>query len=68
MQLIKSIVRPDKVDDVKDALAKLSVSGMTVTECARAWQAKRGHTAVYPRQGIPGDVVAEDADRNRRAG
>jgi nitrogen regulatory protein PII len=32
MQLIKSIVRPDKVDAVKEALGKLNVSGMTVTE------------------------------------
>ena len=32
MKLIKSIVRPNKVDEVKDALAKLGVSGMTVTE------------------------------------
>src|SRR2546425_1104510 len=32
MKLIKSIIRPNKVDDVKDALAKLNISGMTVTE------------------------------------
>ena len=46
MQLIKSIVRPDKVDDVKDALVKLNVSGMTVTE-VRGHGKQRGHTAVY---------------------
>ena len=46
MQSIKSIVRPDKVDDVKDALAKLSVSGMTVTE-VRGHGKQKGHTAVY---------------------
>ena len=32
MKLIKSIIRPNKVDDVKDALAKLNIAGMTVTE------------------------------------
>ena len=32
MKLVKAIVRPNKVDDIKDALAKLSISGMTVTE------------------------------------
>ena len=32
MKLIKSIIRPNKVDDVKDALAALNISGMTVTE------------------------------------
>ena len=31
MKLIKSIVRPNKVDEVKDALAKLNIAGMTVT-------------------------------------
>jgi nitrogen regulatory protein P-II 1 len=46
VQLIKSIVRPDKVDDVKDALVKLNVSGMTVTE-VRGHGKQRGHTAVY---------------------
>ncbi len=46
MQLIKSIIRPDKVDDVKDALAKLNVSGLTVTE-VRGHGQQKGHTAVY---------------------
>jgi nitrogen regulatory protein P-II 2 len=46
MQLIKAIVRPDKVDDVKDALTKLSISGMTVTE-VRGHGRQKGHTAVY---------------------
>ena len=32
MKLIKAIVRPNKVDEVKDALGTLSISGMTVTE------------------------------------
>jgi nitrogen regulatory protein P-II 1 len=46
MKLIKSIVRPNKVDDVKDALAKLSISGMTVTE-VRGHGKQKGHTAIY---------------------
>ena len=32
MKLIKTIIRPNKVDDVKDALAALGIAGMTVTE------------------------------------
>src|SRR5262252_8323392 len=32
MKLIKAIVRPNKVDDVKDALGRVSLPGMTVTE------------------------------------
>lgn len=46
MKLIKSIVRPNKVDDVKDALAKLSIAGMTVTE-VRGHGKQKGHTAIY---------------------
>jgi nitrogen regulatory protein PII len=46
MKLIKSIVRPNKVDDVRDALEKLSVPGMTVTE-VRGHGRQKGHTAVY---------------------
>ena len=46
MQLIKAIVRPDKVDAVKDALTKLQVSGMTVSE-VRGHGHQKGHTAIY---------------------
>ena len=46
MKLIKAIVRPNKVDEVKDALAKLSISGMTVTE-VRGHGKQKGHTAIY---------------------
>jgi nitrogen regulatory protein PII len=46
MKLLKSIVRPNKVDDVKDALAKLSIAGMTVTE-VRGHGKQKGHTAIY---------------------
>jgi len=46
MQLIKAIVRPNKVDDVKDALEKAGVTGMTVTE-VRGHGQQKGHTAVY---------------------
>ena len=46
MQLIKAIVRPNKVDDVKAALEKMGVSGMTVTE-VRGHGQQKGHTAIY---------------------
>jgi GTP cyclohydrolase II len=46
MKLIKSIVRPNKVDEVKDALAKLNIAGMTVTE-VRGHGKQKGHTAIY---------------------
>ena len=46
MQLIKAIVRPDKVDDVKNALDKIQVSGVTVTE-VRGHGQQKGHTTIY---------------------
>ena len=46
MKLIKSIVRPNKVDDVKEALSKLGIAGMTVTE-VRGHGQQKGHTAIY---------------------
>ena len=46
MKLIKAIVRPNKVDDVREALEKLSISGMTVSE-VRGHGKQKGHTAIY---------------------
>lgn len=46
MKLIKAIVRPNKVEELKDALAKISVEGMTVTE-VRGHGRQKGHTTVY---------------------
>ena len=46
MKLIKSIVRPNKVDDVREALEKMNIPGMTVTE-VRGHGRQKGHTAVY---------------------
>ncbi len=46
MKLVKAIVRANKVDEVKDALAACNVGGMTVTE-VRGHGRQRGHAAVY---------------------
>ena len=46
MKLIKSIVRPNKVDEIREALEKLSIAGMTVTE-VRGHGRQKGHTAIY---------------------
>ncbi len=46
MKLIKSIVRPNKVDEVKDALGRLSIAGITVTE-VRGHGKQKGHAAIY---------------------
>src|SRR5690242_12647602 len=46
MKMIKAIVRPNKVDEVKDALGRINIAGMTVTE-VRGHGHQKGHTAVY---------------------
>lgn len=46
MKLIMAIVRPSKVEEIKDSLARLNISGMTITE-VRGHGRQRGHTAIY---------------------
>src|SRR2546422_11655253 len=46
MKLIKAIIRPNKLEEVKDALTKLNIAGMTVTE-VRGHGRQKGHKAVY---------------------
>jgi nitrogen regulatory protein PII len=46
MKLIVAIVKPFKVDDVKEALRDVGVTGITVSE-ARGFGRQRGHTEVY---------------------
>lgn len=46
MKLLTCVVRPDKVDVVKEALGTLGVSGMTITE-VRGHGRQKGHAPVY---------------------
>ena len=46
MKLITAILKPFKLDDVKDALVAAGVTGMTVSE-ASGFGRQRGHTEVY---------------------
>lgn len=46
MKLITAIVKPFKVDDVKDALKEAGIAGMTITE-VKGFGRQSGHTEVY---------------------
>jgi nitrogen regulatory protein P-II 1 len=46
MKQIKAIIRPNKLEEVKDALTSLNIAGMTVTE-VRGHGRQKGHKAVY---------------------
>ena len=46
MKLIAAIIKPFKLEDVKDALAEIGIEGMTVTE-AKGFGRQKGHTEIY---------------------
>jgi nitrogen regulatory protein P-II 1 len=46
VKLVTAIVKPHKLDEIKDALQELGVQGLTVTE-VRGYGRQRGHTEVY---------------------
>jgi len=46
MKMIRAIIKPFKLDDVKDALLEIDISGMTVTE-VRGHGRQKGHTELY---------------------
>ena len=46
MKKIEAIVKPFKLEDIKHALTKLGVQGMTVTE-VKGFGRQKGHTEVY---------------------
>ena len=69
MRLVTAVVKPFKLDDVKQALETLGIQGMTVSE-VQGFGRQRGHTEVYrgaeytvsfvPKVRI--EVLVDDAD------
>lgn len=69
MKLVVAVIKPFKVDDVKEGLKMLGVAGMTVSE-VQGFGRQRGHTEVYrgaeyevdfvPKVRI--EVLVDDAD------
>jgi nitrogen regulatory protein P-II 2 len=46
MKLVTAIIKPFKIDAVREALSALGVQGMTVTE-VRGYGRQKGHTEIY---------------------
>lgn len=46
MKMIAAIIKPFKLDDVRDALSEIGVQGMTVTE-VKGFGRQKGHTELY---------------------
>ena len=72
MKLIIAIIKPFKLDDVREALNRLGVSGMTVSE-VKGYGRQKGHTEIYrgaeyvvnflPKIRIEVAVASDQADR-----
>jgi nitrogen regulatory protein P-II 2 len=46
MKIIMAVIKPFKLDEVRDALTAIGVHGMTVTE-VKGYGRQRGHTEIY---------------------
>ncbi|HEY2138323.1 MAG TPA: P-II family nitrogen regulator [Xanthobacteraceae bacterium] len=72
MKLIIAVIKPFKLDEVREALNRLGVSGMTVSE-VKGYGRQKGHTEIYrgaeyivnflPKVRIEVAVPAERADK-----
>lgn len=72
MKLVIAIIKPFKLDEVRDALLAAGVHGMTVTE-VRGYGRQKGHTEIYrgaeyavnflPKVRIEVAVQSEDVDK-----
>lgn len=46
MKLVKAIIKPFKLEEVKEALSEVGIEGMTVTE-VKGFGRQKGHTEIY---------------------
>ena len=46
MKIVMAIIKPFKLDDVRDALTQLGIQGLTVTE-VKGFGRQKGHTEIY---------------------
>jgi nitrogen regulatory protein P-II 2 len=72
MKLVTAIIKPFKLDDVREALSAIGIHGMTVTE-VKGYGRQKGHTEIYrgaeyavnflPKLRIEVAVSSDNADR-----
>ena len=72
MKLVLAIIKPHKLDEVREALGAIDVQGLTITE-ARGYGRQKGHTEIYrgaeyetslvPKLRLEVVVTADYADR-----
>jgi len=72
MKIVMAIIKPFKLDEVRDALTAIGVHGMTVTE-VKGYGRQKGHTEIYrgteyavsflPKLKVEVAVAADQADK-----
>ena len=72
MKIVMAIIKPFKLDDVRDALTAIGVHGMTVTE-VKGYGRQKGHTEIYrgaeyavnflPKMRVEVAVASEQVDK-----
>ncbi|SPX41868.1 regulatory protein P-II for glutamine synthetase [Haemophilus influenzae] len=58
MKKIEAMIKPFKLDDVRESLSDIGISGMTITE-VRGFGRQKGHTELLSWCGIYGGFSAE---------
>ena len=58
MKKIEAIIKPFKLDEVKEALSKTGIQGLTITE-VKGFGRQKGHTELYRRRGVCGGLSAQ---------
>jgi len=66
MKKIEAIIKPFKLDDVKDALNELGIKGMTISE-VKGYGRQKGHTEIYRGAEYVVDFIPKIVDRIRAA-
>ena len=64
MKIVMAIIKPFKLDEVRDALTAVGVHGLTVTE-VKGYGRQKGHTEIYRGDRIRRELPAQDQDRGR---
>ena len=60
MKLITAIIKPFKMDDVREALSEIGVSGVTATE-VKGFGRQKGHTELYFLPKVKLEIAVSDA-------
>lgn len=65
MKKITAIIKPFKLDEVREALSDANINGLTVTE-VKGFGRQKGHTELYRGAGVRGRFSAQSQNRGSR--